>query len=219
MYFKASDAITIGKPISDGELLISKENLFALGFFSPGKSNYSFVGIWYNNLQQKTNVWVANRDNPVTDNSGVWDFNKNQWSRYWSDPEVDCDSYASCGANDVRNGGSGCLTWYDSLMDTQILSQEGHDLYVRVDAVELAKHARKSKRGLAMSGKVGIAATCVTLIALLTALSACFFRNRKGRASSCSTNMVNKYRTLIRPPYALPPSSPAMCEVLQAINV
>ncbi|KAI9105186.1 hypothetical protein K1719_022715 [Acacia pycnantha] len=457
LFCAASDTITINKPIRDGDFLISKENLFALGFFSPGKSsNNRFVGIWYNNLQQKTNVWVANRDNPVTDNSGVlsissdgnlvlhgnysnkpiwstnafvtvpnttvmaqltdlgnlvlsqndsktviwqsfdhptdtflpyenlgvnkrtgqswilqawkaeedpgtgnfsikfntsgksqlfmynnyapwwragsyngemlvgipfmkrakatyfkitvtdddnevgvvfhpydkrivlrvvavpsgffqalqYDFNKNQWNRFWSAPEVDCDSYASCGANgkcdplnyanfrcsclpgfepknptewyqnsdatqgcvrkkgpslcgngegfvrvesvkipdtsvananmnmsleecekeclrncscnayaaaDVRNGGSGCLSWYGTFMDTQILSQEGQDLFVRVDSIELAKYARKSKRALTMSWKVGISVTFVTLVAILTALSVCFFRNKKRR--------------------------------------
>ncbi|KAI9105206.1 hypothetical protein K1719_022735 [Acacia pycnantha] len=458
LFCSASDTITIGKPISDGELLISKGRKFALGFFTPGKSNYRYVGIWYYDLQEQTVVWVGNRDDPVNDNSGVlsvrpdgnlvlhanssnfpiwstnvsvtarstrvmaqltdlgnlvlsqndsknviwqsfdhptdtllpyanlgvnkrtgqswflqswktdddpgagnfsikfnasgksqlfmyskyapwwragsfngeilvgdpfmrratptdcgfnftdddnevgiafhaydknifsrvvvlqsgffqaflWNFDEKKWDQDWSAPKSDCDSYGSCGVNgicdplnfvgfrcsclpgfepenstnwyqhtdatqgcvrkkgpslcgngegfvrvervkvpdtsvakanmdmsleecekeclrncscssyaaaDVRNGGSGCLTWYDHLMDTQILSHEGHDLFVRVDAVEIAKYARKSKRGLAMSGKVGIAMTCVTLIALLTALCVCFFRNRKRRDS------------------------------------
>ncbi|XP_054777225.1 LOW QUALITY PROTEIN: G-type lectin S-receptor-like serine/threonine-protein kinase At1g11410 [Prosopis cineraria] len=204
----------------------------------------------------------------------LWDFDKQQWNRYWSGPEVDCDNYGTCGTNsncdplnyanfkcsclpgfeprnptnwyqhgdategcvrkkgpplcgngegfvrvesvkipdtsiananmemsleeceqeclrncscssyaaaDVRNGGSGCLTWYGTLMDTQILSQEGHDLFVRVDAIELAKYARKSKAALAKSGKVGIVTACVTLISLLTALFVYFFWNRKRR--------------------------------------
>ncbi|XP_028791137.1 G-type lectin S-receptor-like serine/threonine-protein kinase RKS1 isoform X2 [Neltuma alba] len=74
----SSDAITIGKPISDnGELLISKGGKFALGFFSPGKSTFRFVGIWYYNLPKQTFVWVANRDKPINDSSGVLFLNPN----------------------------------------------------------------------------------------------------------------------------------------------
>ena len=68
---EAADAITIGKPIKDGELLISKGRTFALGFFSPGKSSSRYVGIWYYNLPKQSIVWVANRDNPINDTSGV----------------------------------------------------------------------------------------------------------------------------------------------------
>ncbi|KAI9123961.1 hypothetical protein K1719_005261 [Acacia pycnantha] len=67
----ASDAITVGKPISDGELLISEGKKFVLGFFSPGKSSSRYVGIWYYNLPKQTVVWIANRDNPINDTSGV----------------------------------------------------------------------------------------------------------------------------------------------------
>lgn len=453
-----SDTITIDKPISDGELLISKENIFALGFFTPGKSSYRYVGIWYYNLQERTVVWVANRDDPMNDTSGIlsissdgnlilhhnhsdkpiwstnvsvtvpntvamaqltdsgnfvltdnhsktvlwqsfdhptdtllpfaklgvnkrtgqswflrswktdddpgsgnfsirfntsgksqlflynndapwwragsfngemfigipfmkramttyfnvaitdddneigvvfhsfdkkvilrvgviqsgffqaflWDFNKKQWNRYYSGPEVDCDNYGTCGANsncdplnyanfkcsclpgfepknptnwyqhtdategcvrkkgpslcgnngegfvrvenvkipdtsiananmeitsleecekeclrncscsayasaDVRNGGRGCLTWHGTLIDTQILSHEGQDIFVRVDSIELAKYTRKSKGSLAMSERLGLAVACVALISILTVLSVCCFRNKISR--------------------------------------
>ncbi|KAI9105165.1 hypothetical protein K1719_022694 [Acacia pycnantha] len=71
MFCAASDTITFDNPINDGELLVSKGRKFALGFFTPGKSNYRYVGIWYYNLEEKTVVWVANRDNPMNDISGV----------------------------------------------------------------------------------------------------------------------------------------------------
>ncbi|XP_028804434.1 G-type lectin S-receptor-like serine/threonine-protein kinase RKS1 [Neltuma alba] len=457
LFCAASDIITTDKPLSDGDLLISTENKFALGFFAPGKSNYRYVGIWYYNLPEQTVVWVSNRDNPMNDTSGVlsissdgnlvlhgnysdipiwstnvsvtvrstkvmaqltdfgnlvliqndsktviwqsfdhptdtllpyarigvnkrtgqsqflqswkteddpgtgsfsvrfnasgksqlflynnnapwwrigsfngelyvgnpfmkqamatdfnitildddnevgfryntfdktiivhamvlqsgsfqvliWDSNKKQWNRYWYGPKGDCDVYGSCGANgncdsydyayfkcfclpgfepknptdwyqhfhrtegcvrkkgpsmcgnngegfvrvervkipdtsfanvnmnmsmeeckreclrncscnayaaaDVRNGGSGCLAWHGTLMDTMVLSEEGHDLYVRVDATKLAKYARKSKGELSKPGKVGIAMACVGLIAILTTLSVYCTRKRKTR--------------------------------------
>ncbi|KAK2350681.1 G-type lectin S-receptor serine/threonine-protein kinase RKS1 [Trifolium repens] len=67
----SSDTISSDKPIRDGELLISKSKTFALGFFSPGKSTSRYIGIWYNNLPIQTVVWVANRDNPINDTSGI----------------------------------------------------------------------------------------------------------------------------------------------------
>ncbi|XP_045826094.1 G-type lectin S-receptor-like serine/threonine-protein kinase RKS1 [Trifolium pratense] len=73
----SSDTISTHKPIRDGELLISKSKTFALGFFSPGKSTSRYVGIWYNNLPIQTVVWVANRDNPINDTSGILSISPN----------------------------------------------------------------------------------------------------------------------------------------------
>lgn len=70
-----SDTISSDKPVRDGELLVSKSKTFALGFFSPGKSTSRYVGIWYNNLPLQTVVWVANRDSPINDTSGVLSIN------------------------------------------------------------------------------------------------------------------------------------------------
>ncbi|KAK3433288.1 hypothetical protein EUGRSUZ_D00895 [Eucalyptus grandis] len=60
--------------VKDGEVLISQGRKFALGFFSPGNSSLRYVGIWYNGLPEKTVVWVANREKPVNDTSGVLAF-------------------------------------------------------------------------------------------------------------------------------------------------
>ncbi|GAU20779.1 hypothetical protein TSUD_84970 [Trifolium subterraneum] len=73
----SSDTISINKPIRDGELLISKSKTFALGFFTPGKSTSRYVGIWYNNLPIQTIVWVANRDSPIKDTSGILSISPN----------------------------------------------------------------------------------------------------------------------------------------------
>ncbi|KAG8651662.1 hypothetical protein MANES_06G010625v8 [Manihot esculenta] len=63
--------ITINQTIEDGNLLISKGDHFALGFFSPGNSRYRYLGIWYYKVPEQTVVWVANRNNPINDSSGV----------------------------------------------------------------------------------------------------------------------------------------------------
>ncbi|KAF2303576.1 hypothetical protein GH714_019508 [Hevea brasiliensis] len=65
------DTITINQPIVDGDVIVSTGQTFALGFFSPGKSSYRYLGIWYNKISEKTVVWVANRDSPINDTSGV----------------------------------------------------------------------------------------------------------------------------------------------------
>ncbi|KAG6636521.1 hypothetical protein CIPAW_11G116700 [Carya illinoinensis] len=41
-----------------------------MGFFSPGSSKSRYVGIWYA-ISSGTVVWVANRDTPLNDHSGV----------------------------------------------------------------------------------------------------------------------------------------------------
>ena len=68
----SQDTITISKPIRDiGDVLVSKGETFALGFFSPGVSTKRYVGIRYYRAAEHPVVWVANRDDPINDSSGV----------------------------------------------------------------------------------------------------------------------------------------------------
>lgn len=67
----ATDTINADQLIRDGETLVSSFGKFVLGFFSPGKSNHRYVGIWFNNITETTVVWVANRESPLTDHSGT----------------------------------------------------------------------------------------------------------------------------------------------------
>ncbi|PNX80914.1 G-type lectin S-receptor-like serine/threonine-protein kinase [Trifolium pratense] len=62
--------MTQSTSIPDGRSLISKEGTFELGFFSPGSSSTNrYVGLWYKKIPVQRVVWVANRDNPIKDNS------------------------------------------------------------------------------------------------------------------------------------------------------
>ncbi|MCL7037977.1 hypothetical protein MKW94_024148, partial [Papaver nudicaule] len=64
--------ITPTQFITDPQTIVSsKDGIFRLGFFSLGDSRSRFVGIWYNNIPGPTLVWVANRDHPLNDSSGV----------------------------------------------------------------------------------------------------------------------------------------------------
>ncbi|KAM6562825.1 hypothetical protein CsatB_022823 [Cannabis sativa] len=88
------NTITPNQALQDGDLLISTRNIFALGFFSPRNSLNRYVGIWYHQIPEQTIVWIANRDDPLNDSSGVLAIdsrggltlfgNKNRSSSFWS---------------------------------------------------------------------------------------------------------------------------------------
>ncbi|EOA33630.1 hypothetical protein CARUB_v10019792mg [Capsella rubella] len=66
-----SNSISRNQTIRDGDSLISEDESFEVGFFSPKNSTLRYVGIWYKNIEPQTVVWVANREKPLLDHSGV----------------------------------------------------------------------------------------------------------------------------------------------------
>ncbi|XP_047164831.1 G-type lectin S-receptor-like serine/threonine-protein kinase At1g11300 [Vigna umbellata] len=70
----ATDTITPSESIKDPETIISKDGNFTLGFFIPPNSTNTYVGIWWKS--QSTVVWVANRNQPLNDSSGVVTFSE-----------------------------------------------------------------------------------------------------------------------------------------------
>ncbi|KAJ0046090.1 hypothetical protein Pint_04376 [Pistacia integerrima] len=75
-FSSAADKITSGQSIRDDETLISLSQRFELGFFSPGNSKNRYLGIWYKMTPQEV-VWVANRNNPIPDKTGVLTISSN----------------------------------------------------------------------------------------------------------------------------------------------
>ncbi|KAH7858590.1 hypothetical protein Vadar_025696 [Vaccinium darrowii] len=69
--------ITLTQSVKDGDILVSSDETFGLGFFSPVNSSRRYVGIWYNKISERTIVWVANRDSPMNRTSGVLSLNWN----------------------------------------------------------------------------------------------------------------------------------------------
>ena len=51
------------------ETIISESGNFVLGFFRPGTSSKIYLGIRYNDFDVKDFVWVANRENPLSEAS------------------------------------------------------------------------------------------------------------------------------------------------------
>ncbi|KAK8575300.1 hypothetical protein V6N12_062975 [Hibiscus sabdariffa] len=91
----SADTITRDQSIKDNndDVIVSSGKIFALGFFSPGSSTNRYVGIWYHQIPEKTIVWVANRDKPIKDKSGILSidgggnlalFQRNQTFPVWS---------------------------------------------------------------------------------------------------------------------------------------
>nr|GMD10212.1 receptor-like serine/threonine-protein kinase SD1-8 [Ipomoea batatas] len=67
----AVDTITPTQPLAQNQTLVSAGGVFQLGFFSPGgNSGGLYIGIWYKEIQDRTIVWVANRDKPMTNSTG-----------------------------------------------------------------------------------------------------------------------------------------------------
>ncbi|KAA8515423.1 hypothetical protein F0562_018966 [Nyssa sinensis] len=67
----STDILSPSQSIADNETLLSAGETFQLGFFSPSNSKNRYLGIWYYNISPQTTVWVANRNHPLNDSSGV----------------------------------------------------------------------------------------------------------------------------------------------------
>ena len=57
--------ITTSQALSHGQTLVSPNQIFELGCFSPNNSANHYVGIWNKQISPLKVVWVANRDNPL----------------------------------------------------------------------------------------------------------------------------------------------------------
>ncbi|XVF25933.1 hypothetical protein REPUB_Repub13aG0256500 [Reevesia pubescens] len=65
------ETIKSSESIKDPEYIVSNEGVFRLGFFSPANSTDRYEGIWYNTIPIQIVIWVANRNKPLKDSSGV----------------------------------------------------------------------------------------------------------------------------------------------------
>ncbi|RYR35877.1 hypothetical protein Ahy_A10g050979 isoform C [Arachis hypogaea] len=63
------DTLTGTQILTTNQTLLSENQTFVLGFFRGSNTNY-YLGIWYNNINPQTIVWVANRDNPIDNSKG-----------------------------------------------------------------------------------------------------------------------------------------------------
>ncbi|XP_054777768.1 G-type lectin S-receptor-like serine/threonine-protein kinase At1g11330 isoform X2 [Prosopis cineraria] len=69
------DTLTASESMKDPDTLTSDSTNFTLGFFSPENSSNRYLGIWY--VLKTTVVWVANRNEPLTDSPGILKISEN----------------------------------------------------------------------------------------------------------------------------------------------
>ncbi|KAL7218512.1 hypothetical protein ACSBR2_011719 [Camellia fascicularis] len=67
----AVDIITKTQSVTGNNTIVSSGGSFEIGFFSPGNSGNTYLGIWYKKISVQTVVWVANREIPLVNSSGV----------------------------------------------------------------------------------------------------------------------------------------------------
>eukprot|EP01018_Ginkgo_biloba_P011522 Gb_37900 [translate_table: standard] len=67
----ASDTISLTDSLGGNRTLKSKNGTFELGFFSPNGTGKWYIGIWYAQVLERTVAWVANRERPLKNKSGV----------------------------------------------------------------------------------------------------------------------------------------------------
>ncbi|KAG2327734.1 hypothetical protein Bca52824_010462 [Brassica carinata] len=64
--------------MASNKTIVSSGEIFELGFFNlPSSRSRWYLGIWYKKIPARTYVWVANRDNPLSNSNGTLKFSDN----------------------------------------------------------------------------------------------------------------------------------------------
>ncbi|CAJ2638945.1 unnamed protein product [Trifolium pratense] len=72
--FSKQNTLTIITPnqfIQYGDTLVSAAGTFEAGFFNFGDPQRQYFGIWYKSISPRTIVWVANRNTPIQNSTGM----------------------------------------------------------------------------------------------------------------------------------------------------
>ncbi|KAL6333085.1 hypothetical protein AAG906_028268 [Vitis piasezkii] len=119
----AIDTMTSTRFIEDPETLVSNGSAFKLGFFSLADSTNRYVGIWYSTPSLSTVIWVANRDKPLNDSSGIVTISEDGnllvmngqkeivWSSNVSNAAANSSAQLLDSGNLVLRDNSGSITW------------------------------------------------------------------------------------------------------------
>ncbi|KAG5234836.1 G-type lectin S-receptor serine/threonine-protein kinase [Salix suchowensis] len=109
--------------------------------------------------------------------------------------EQECSRNCSCTAYaSADERGIGCLRWHGDLVDTRTYTEVGQDIYIRVDAAELAKY-RKS-RPLAKAGIQAALIVSVGVALFLIVFLVCCFIRKKKKASDRNRSFLSSPKYL-----------------------
>lgn len=150
--------------------------------------------IWSDGCVRKVQLDCDNRDRflkrmgmKLPDTSKSW-FNK---STSLEECEKLCLGNCSCTAYanlDVRDGGSGCILWFNNILDAKKLSYGGQDLYIRVAASELDNNKGINKK------LAGILVGCIMFVLIMIILGASIYRNRRKKLETPVMNQVFSFK-------------------------
>nr|GMC48214.1 G-type lectin S-receptor-like serine/threonine-protein kinase At4g27290 [Ipomoea batatas] len=74
-----------------------------------------------------------------------------------------CMAYSTL---NISNGGSGCLIWYDDLVDMRTLP-EGQDIYIRLDASEIPGLMLEPRHSSSLGTKIKILVLCLSMLVVI----------------------------------------------------
>ncbi|KAI8557688.1 hypothetical protein RHMOL_Rhmol04G0029300 [Rhododendron molle] len=87
-----------------------------------------------------------------------------------------CMAYASL---DIREAGSGCLLWFDDLIDfKEVIGGSGQDIYLRMASSESGGYVNSTPKGRNIKRKWIITALAVSMTMLTTAFFYCIWRRK-----------------------------------------
>ncbi|XP_019156182.1 PREDICTED: G-type lectin S-receptor-like serine/threonine-protein kinase At4g27290 [Ipomoea nil] len=78
-----------------------------------------------------------------------------------------CTAYSSL---DISNGGRGCLLWFNDLIDMRLLSQNGQDIYIRLDSSEIPEPVTEESHANSKGKKVKIIVGCLSVLTAMILL-------------------------------------------------
>ncbi|KAK2393392.1 G-type lectin S-receptor serine/threonine-protein kinase [Trifolium repens] len=164
----STDTLTSSQILTTNQTLESSNGTFVLGFITGTNSNI-YLAIWYKNIDPRTVVWVANRDNPlqnnstndgflkISDNGNIVLFNSSLDSN--NNLVCSCTGYAK-----IYDDGGGCVMWFGELVDIRSYSDGGQDLYIRRAYQKLAIDTNGKRNGTAITISTVIVATIIIAV-------------------------------------------------------
>ncbi|KAE8674446.1 Serine/threonine kinase [Hibiscus syriacus] len=95
-----------------------------------------------------------------------------------------CTAYANL---NITNGGSGCLLWFNDLIDTRYITDSGQDIYVKVAASELDQNVIERNKARSNANITIIAATSSSGVLIAGLTLVVFLRRKKNRKKGLMT--------------------------------
>lgn len=163
------------------------------GFIPKSKEKWNSQ-IWSDGCVRRVQLDCDNRDRfskrmgmKLPDTSKSW-FNK---SMSLEECEKSCLGNCNCTAYaslDVRDGGSGCILWFNNILDAKKLRAGGQDLYIRVAASELDNNTGINKK------LAGILVGCIMFTLIMIILGVAIYRNRRKKPEKRVMNPVFSFK-------------------------